>query len=54
MTIEDYQQLMRQSDVRTVGTIEAMSDELFEEFERAVEAYAAKDEPSPDAEHSVG
>ncbi|MCO5073953.1 MAG: type II toxin-antitoxin system prevent-host-death family antitoxin [Rhizobiaceae bacterium] len=44
LNIEDYERLMRQSDVRSVGTIETMSDELFDEFERAVDNYVNKDE----------
>ena len=47
LNIEDYERLMRQSDVRSVGTIETMSDELFDEFERAVDSYAAEDETRP-------
>ncbi|MDK4732044.1 type II toxin-antitoxin system prevent-host-death family antitoxin [Rhizobium sp. CNPSo 3490] len=44
LNIEDYRRLMRQSDQRTVGTIETMSNELFAEFEKAVEAFADEDE----------
>ncbi|RUM19353.1 type II toxin-antitoxin system prevent-host-death family antitoxin [Rhizobium vallis] len=44
LNIEDYQRLMKQSDRRTVGTIETMSDEFFAEFENAVEVYADEDE----------
>ncbi|MBY5450296.1 type II toxin-antitoxin system prevent-host-death family antitoxin [Rhizobium leguminosarum] len=44
LNIEDYQRLMKQSDRRTVGIIETMPDELFAEFENAVEACAGKDE----------
>ncbi|MCI5075368.1 type II toxin-antitoxin system prevent-host-death family antitoxin [Oricola sp.] len=47
LNIEDYERLMRQSDVRSIGTIETMSDELFDEFERAVDSYASKDETRP-------
>ena len=47
LNIEDYERLMRQSDVRSVGTIETMSDELFDEFKRAVDSYAAEDETRP-------
>jgi len=46
LNIEDYERLMRQSDLRAVGTLETMSDGLFAEFETAVEAYADSDEPS--------
>ncbi len=44
LNIEDYKRLMKQSDARAVGTIDAMSDELFADFEAAVEAYADSDE----------
>ena len=44
LNIEDYERLMKQSDRRTVDTIETMSDELFAEFENAVEAYVDEDE----------
>lgn len=47
LNIEDYERLMRLSDVRSIGTIETMSDELFDEFERAVDSYASKDETRP-------
>lgn len=43
LNVEDYERLIRQSDVRLVRTIETMSDELFDEFEQAVEIYANKD-----------
>ncbi|GAA3101062.1 type II toxin-antitoxin system prevent-host-death family antitoxin [Rhizobium viscosum] len=45
LSIEDYQRLMKQSDPRTAGTIETMSDSLLAEFEAAVDAYAGEDEP---------
>ncbi|ANL44430.1 MULTISPECIES: type II toxin-antitoxin system prevent-host-death family antitoxin [Rhizobium] len=44
LNIEDYERLMKQSDRRSVGTIGTMSDELFAEFENAVETYAGEDE----------
>ncbi|MEZ2127877.1 MULTISPECIES: type II toxin-antitoxin system prevent-host-death family antitoxin [unclassified Sinorhizobium] len=44
LNIEDYQRLMKQSDRRSTGTIETMSDELFAQFENAVETYAGEDE----------
>ncbi len=44
LNIEDYKRLMRQSDVRTAGTIETMPDNLFAEFEDAVSKYAQEDE----------
>lgn len=46
LNIEDYQRLMRQSDLRAVGTLETMPDGLFTEFESAVDAYAGSDEPA--------
>lgn len=42
LNIEDYQQLIRQADRRTVGTIETMPDELFAELENAVEPMPAR------------
>ena len=44
LNIEDYQRLMKNSDSRTVGTIDAISDQLLEELETAVDAYAGEDE----------
>ncbi|CUX54673.1 MULTISPECIES: type II toxin-antitoxin system prevent-host-death family antitoxin [Agrobacterium] len=44
LNIDDYERLMRQSDVRDVGTIETMSESLFDEFHEAVESYALEDE----------
>ncbi len=44
LNIEDYERLMRQSDLRAVGTIDNMSDTLLDEFEAAVEAYAETEE----------
>ena len=44
LNIDDYERLMRQSDARSAGTIESMSDSLFSDFENAVDAYAAEDE----------
>ena len=44
LNIEDYERLIRQSDARSAGTIETMSDRLFKEFENAVESYANEDE----------
>ncbi|MEK1929416.1 MAG: prevent-host-death family protein, partial [Pararhizobium sp.] len=46
LNIEDYQRLMRQSDARSVGTLETMPGELLDEFEAAVDAYAETDEAS--------
>ena len=45
LNIEDYEKLLKRSDTRLVGTIEAMPDDLFGEIETAVEAYARDDEP---------
>ncbi|MGP4674380.1 type II toxin-antitoxin system prevent-host-death family antitoxin [Agrobacterium salinitolerans] len=44
LNIEDYERLMRQSDLRAVGTIDNMSDALLDEFEAAVVAYAETEE----------
>lgn len=44
LNIDDYERLMRQSDARSTGTIETMSDDLLAEFETAVDAYSDKDE----------
>ncbi|WP_350297489.1 hypothetical protein [Agrobacterium arsenijevicii] len=41
---EDSERLKRQSDPRAGGTLERMSDALLDEFEGAVEAYAATEE----------
>lgn len=46
LNIDDYERLMRQSDRRSVGTLQTMPDELFAEFEEAVDAYAQSDETS--------
>jgi prevent-host-death family protein len=46
LNIEDYERLMRQSDLRATGTIENMPDKLFAELEAAVETYASNDETS--------
>jgi len=44
LNIEDYERLMRQSDMRAAGTLETMPDSLLAEFESAVDAYADSDE----------
>ncbi|MCA1370267.1 type II toxin-antitoxin system prevent-host-death family antitoxin [Bradyrhizobium sp. BRP14] len=44
LNIDDYERLMRQSDARSVGTLETMPGELLNEFEAAVDAYAETDE----------
>ncbi|MCZ8159065.1 MAG: type II toxin-antitoxin system prevent-host-death family antitoxin [Rhizobiaceae bacterium] len=46
LNIDDYERLMRQSDRRSVATLQTMPDELFAEFEDAVDAYAQSDETS--------
>lgn len=46
LNIDDYERLMRQSDARSVGTLETMPRELLGEFEAAVDAYAETDEAS--------
>ena len=44
LNIEDYERLMRRSDLRVVGTIDSMSDALLDEFEAAVDVYAQTEE----------
>jgi prevent-host-death family protein len=44
LNIEDYQRLTRQSDPRSVGTIETIPDNLFAEIEAAIHSYAEDDE----------
>ena len=44
LSIEDYRRLMARADTRKVGTIETMSDSLFEEFKAATEAYEHESE----------
>jgi len=44
LNIDDYERLMRQSDARSVGTLETMPGELLNELEAAVDAYADNDE----------
>jgi prevent-host-death family protein len=44
LNIEDYEKLVRRSDMRSVGTIETMPDDLFTEVEQAIEVYAHDDE----------
>ncbi len=46
LNINDYERLMRQSDARSVGTLETMPHELLGEFEAAVDTYAETDETS--------
>jgi prevent-host-death family protein len=45
LNIEDYERLLKQSDLRSVGTIDTMPETLLAEFETAVESLhrAAKD-----------
>ena len=44
LNIEDYERLMRRSDLRLVDTIDSMSEALLDEFEAAVDAYAETEE----------
>ncbi|PVE49792.1 type II toxin-antitoxin system prevent-host-death family antitoxin [Rhizobium rhizogenes] len=44
LNIEDYECLMRRSDLRLVDTIDSMSEALLDEFEAAVDAYAETEE----------
>ena len=46
LNIEDYERLTKLADPRRVHTLDSMPDDLFEGFERAVEAYA-NDTSSP-------
>ncbi|CDM62117.1 MULTISPECIES: type II toxin-antitoxin system prevent-host-death family antitoxin [Rhizobium] len=46
LNIDDYERLMRQSDARSVGTLETMPRELLDELEAAVDTYAETDEVS--------
>jgi prevent-host-death family protein len=39
LSIEDYRRLTARADTRTVGRLETMPDELFEDVKRAVDAY---------------
>ena len=39
LSIEDYRRLTATADTRTVGRLETMPDELFEDVKRAVDAY---------------
>jgi prevent-host-death family protein len=44
MAIEDYHRLVQRADARQVHTIETMPDEVFEDFKRGVELYAAEED----------
>lgn len=44
LNIEDYERLLKQRDTRTASRMEAMPDDLLDEFEAAVDAYADNDE----------
>jgi len=44
LNIEDYERLVRQSDARSVGTLQTMPDALLAEFEDSVDRYAENDE----------
>ena len=44
LSIEDYRRLAAHGDTRKSGTIESMSDELFEAFKEAAEAYRREPE----------
>jgi prevent-host-death family protein len=45
LNIDEYRTLRARASSRQVGTLETMPDDLFAEFEKAIEAYAAEDEP---------
>ena len=40
LNIEDYKRMRRLADIRTVGTLETMPDQLLGAVEGAIEAYA--------------
>lgn len=44
LSIEDYRRLAAHGDTRKSGTIESMSDELFDAFREAAEAYRREPE----------
>lgn len=44
LNIDDYERLIRQSDARSVGTLETMPHELLDEFEAALDTYADSEE----------
>jgi prevent-host-death family protein len=44
LNIEDYRRLTARADTRTVGTLDAIPDPLFEEFRNAVDAYERESE----------
>ncbi|WP_315721379.1 MULTISPECIES: type II toxin-antitoxin system prevent-host-death family antitoxin [unclassified Bradyrhizobium] len=39
LSIEDYRELVARAQTRSVGRIETMTDELFDEVDKAVAAY---------------
>ena len=46
MAIEDYRRLIERADARKAHTLNSMPDDVFEDFKRGVELYAAEDENS--------
>ena len=44
LSVEDYERLRHRANLRSVGTIENISDGLLAEIEDAVEAYASADD----------
>lgn len=46
LSIEDYRRLTERADARKTGTLDSMSDEMFEKFEAAVELYERENDES--------
>ena len=46
MAIEGYRRLVERADARKAHTLESMTDDLFEDFKRGVDLYAAEKESS--------
>jgi hypothetical protein len=44
LSIEDYRRLAARGETRRASTLDDMSDEVFAEFEKAVETYEAERE----------
>ncbi|MGJ5179887.1 type II toxin-antitoxin system prevent-host-death family antitoxin [Bradyrhizobium oligotrophicum] len=44
LSIEDYRELVARAETRSVGRIETMPDELFDEVQQAVAAYEEEHE----------
>ena len=44
MAIEDYRRLVERADAGKVHTLETMPDDVFEDFKRGAELYAAEED----------